>query len=152
MPLRDLVEWAQSLFAQRQPSLEPAAPAPEATVPAEGDGAPNPALIEAQRRLAVAEHRLRILEGSNRTAIRAFRRIAQEREQLVAARDAAEAGRAIAVGDRQRTMVLNDQLLAQLRESEEARLRLEEENRRLGRPMGSDPIEALAASAAPRHS
>lgn len=152
MPLRDLFERAQSLFAERQPSLEPAAPVQEAPVLAEGDVAPNPALIEAQRRLAVAEHRLRILEGSNRTAIRAFRRIAQEREQLVAARDAAEAGRAIAVGDRQRTMVLNDQLLAQLRESEEARLRLEEENRRLSRPMGSDPIESPAASAAPRHS
>ncbi|MBD8909087.1 hypothetical protein [Methylorubrum zatmanii] len=148
MPLRDLFEWARSLFAERQPTIEPPAPAAlteAAPAPVYDGAALQASLTETRRRLAVADHRLRILEGSNRTAIRAFRRIMQEREQLVAAREAAEAERAIAVGDRQRTMMLNDHLLSELRASEEARLRLEEENRRLSRP-----APAAAPAAEPR--
>ncbi|MBB2960865.1 hypothetical protein [Methylobacterium sp. R2-1] len=97
-------------------------------------------LIETQRRLAVADQRIAILGSSNRTAARAIRQFLQDREQLVAEREAVEVRLSIAVGERsiaiadqQRTMILNDQLLSTLRDHEDARQHLEEENQRLRR-------------------
>ncbi|MER2250472.1 hypothetical protein ABS772_11170 [Methylorubrum podarium] len=108
-------------------------------------------LIETRRRLAVSDQRLAILEASNRVAGRALRRLLHEREQLVAERDAVEVRlsialgeRAIAVGDQQRTMVLNDHVLSALRDSEAARERLEDENQRLRR-RAEGPSSAVPA-------
>jgi len=128
MPLRDLLQRAHALLT-RIPTTDEAA---GAVVTSATDCEAIQALLrETQRQLAVADHRLAILESSNRTAVRAMRRFLQDRERLVAEREAALIQVSIAVGDRQRTMVLNDHLLATLRDGEKARARLEDENRHL---------------------
>ncbi|MEH3116745.1 MAG: hypothetical protein PGN25_03840 [Methylorubrum populi] len=149
MPLRDLIRHARALLVAKTRSDA----GTDAVVPAAVHDAARAALVEVQRKLAVAEHRLAVLEGSNRTAARALRRFlqergrfAREREHLVAAREAAEVGLSAAVSDRQRTIVLNDRLLAELRGSEEARQRLEADNRHLHRRIsGTDAADPLPA-------
>lgn len=112
----------------------------EEAVSAADQAACQAKLMQAERRLAVADRRLAILEASNRTAVRAVRRFLQEREQRLAEREAADARLSLAVGDRQRTMMLNEQLIAALRDGEEARQRLEDEVRRLRRWQGETPL------------
>jgi hypothetical protein len=133
VPMVDAAEYdaSQALLSETRGRLAVTEAEREAT---------RTALIEARRRLAVADQRLAILESSNRTAVRAVRRFLQDREQRVAEREAVElrlsiavGERSIAVGDRQRTMILNEQLLSALRDSDDARQRLEDENRRLRR-------------------
>lgn len=126
MPMRDLLQRARALLAIGSPSDETAG---GPTVPDADHAAGQALLIETGRRLAVADRRLAILEASNRTAARAIRGFLEEREQRLAERDAAEAQLSLAVSDRQRTMMLNEQLTAALRDSEDARQRLEDEVR-----------------------
>ncbi len=142
-----LLELLRRMKARRQEEVSsPRATGNDAVVPLADYEAAQAALIETRQRLAVAEHRLAVVEGSNRTAARALSRFRREQAHhvdtcagLVAAREAAEAHLTMAVGDRQRTIVLNDDLLAELRGSEAIRERLENENRRLRGPMPSRP-------------
>ncbi len=127
MPLHDVFRRVRTLLTGSPPVGESA---DAAVVSAADHDALRALLAETRQRLAVADRRVAILEGSNRTAVRAVRTFVQEREHLVAEREAAEVRLSIAVGDRQRTMMLNDRLLAALRESEEARERLANEIRR----------------------
>lgn len=145
MPLRELLQRGRALLT-RMPKTDEAA---GVVVTSDTDcEAIQTLLCETQRRLAVADHRLAILESSNRTAVRAMRRFLQDRERLVAEREAALIQVSIAVGDRQRTMVLNDHLLATLRDGEEARARLEDENRHLRRQVAeSGSSSALTVDA-----
>ena len=140
MPLRDVFRRARLLFTGDTAVGETA----DAVVmsAAEHD-ALHGLLSETQRRLVVADRRVAILEDSNRAAVRTVRKFRQEREQLVTQREAVEIRLTIAVGDRQRTMMLNDRLLAALRDGEEARERLEDEIRRLRRD-GTDDDRSAA--------
>ncbi|AMB46232.1 hypothetical protein [Methylobacterium sp. AMS5] len=130
MPLRDLLERGRALLTQIPTEDEAAG---IAVTSATDCDAIQALLHETQRRLAVADQRLAILESSNRTAVRAMRRFLQDRDRLVAEREAAIIQLSMAVGDRQRTMMLNDHVLSALRDSEKARARLEDENRDLRR-------------------
>lgn len=128
MPLRDVFRRARMLVTGDTPVGETA----DAVMMSAADhDALHALLSETQRRLAMADRRVAILEDSNRAAVRAVRKFRQEREQFVTEREAVEIRLSIAVGDRQRTMMLNDRLLAALRDGEEARGRLEDEIRRL---------------------
>lgn len=89
------------------------------------------ALAETMLRLEIAAQRLSVVQASNRTAARGLRKASQENARLVQEREAAEVKLSIAISDQQRTMVLNDRLLSDLRDSEDARLALEAETRRL---------------------
>lgn len=130
MPLRDLFQRAHALLTGRLPEGDIV----HDPVPSEvRRDAVEALLIETCRRLAVADHRLALIESSNRTAARALRRLLREREQLIAARETAEIRLSLAVSDQQRTMMLNDRLLSDLRLSEDARDRLGAENRHLRR-------------------
>lgn len=145
MPMRDLLQRGRALLT-RIPT-EDEATGIAVTSATDGD-AIQTLLRETQRRLAVADQRLAILESSNRTAVRAVRRLLQDRERLVAEREAALIQVSIAVGDRQRTMMLNDHLLSALRDGEEARARLEDENRDLRRQVAElGPSTALTIEA-----
>ncbi|KQQ26175.1 hypothetical protein ASF53_21500 [Methylobacterium sp. Leaf123] len=145
MPLRDLLQRGRALLT-RSPTEDEAAGI--AVTSAADCEAIEGLLHETQRRLAVADQRLAILESSNRTAVRAVRRFLQDRERLVAEREAALIQLSIAVGDRQRTMMLNEHLLTALRDSEEARARLEDEKRDLRQqPAGSGTPAVLTVEA-----
>jgi hypothetical protein len=88
-------------------------------------------LSETQQRLSILEWQLAALRGSNQTAARALRRITQDNINLLAAQEAAEVRLSIEVSQRQRTVVVNDRLLADLHESENARRSIETEIRQI---------------------
>lgn len=145
MPLRDLFQRGRALLTATPTADEAAGTA--VTSAADCD-AIQALLHETQRRLSVADQRFAILDSSNRTAVRAVRRFLQDRDRLVAEREAAVIQVSIAVGDRQRTMMLNDHLLSALRDSEEARARLESDNRDLRRQLAeSGPSTARTIEA-----